>query len=677
MQAKNYRLDELLTISGGKQFIIPVYQRNYTWNANDQVARLLDDFEKTLNEGHTHFIGSIIVLIKENMDHIIEYSLVDGQQRLTTIFLMIHALLRIVQEEGNEQFVYFLRNNYLNNGMISNPKYIYRLKPQVASNDDSYKLICEGRFDELDHVKTDSKIKENFEYIYDRLREIYKVQNEPITIINGLRNLYTVFIELDNSDNPQEIFESINSTGLKLTASDLIRNYILMNKFNSEQERLYNDYWKEFEKNTKNSKKLDSFFRFYLSSKLYSLTKNDQIYETFKTWWSDAIKKETENIVLDKLKTSVRNYNMLYISDDYDMSFGEPLKTFKVFKYETCAPFVLGLFEMYDEGLITKSEVSETLSIINIYFIRRILAGKENNDISRAFPTILKNVIEDYQNAEDNNFVEIVKSELIFKNLNTNAHMPTDEEIKDFLSSTNFYVINKAKYFLVQIENVGSRLKLDVPGCNIEHVMPQNRSDNYWRNLTKKLSDEQYASLVNSLGNLTLVAEGDNSEMKNYSFEKKKVVLNRSRHMKMNEDIINKSQWTEKDILERTNLLIGKLLKLYPYQKAKPLISDESKKIFIYDTNGDIFAIGYRYNDSSVAVLSGSVVDMSTESNQFINEARQQCLDSGDIVQSKGRYILKSSQILNSASQAAMFVLGGTRRKSSNWKDKDGNTVQF
>jgi uncharacterized protein with ParB-like and HNH nuclease domain len=281
------------------QFIIPVYQRNYTWKKNLQVEKLIDDINKLKrNPESTHFLGSIITY-PTHVGNVTELSVVDGQQRITTIFLLIHALKKIVidislstnQSETNKTstmqaidytFKGYIQNNFfLQKDSPEARKYKYRLKPQVA-DDDAFKYIADENYDELKSINNSSQIKQNFYYLVDQFKSTINSLDDAISMLSVLNQLYIVDINLDKNDNAQEIFESINSTGAKLTQSDLIRNYILMDKPDQIQETLYEKYWKKFESNTNHGEKLDTFFRFYLASKLYYLMSSNNIYEEFK-----------------------------------------------------------------------------------------------------------------------------------------------------------------------------------------------------------------------------------------------------------------------------------------------------------------------------------------------------------------------------------------------------------
>lgn len=677
------------------QFIIPVYQRNYTWKKNLQVEKLIDDINKLKrNPESTHFLGSIITY-PTHVGNVTELSVVDGQQRITTIFLLIHALKKIVidislstnQSETNKTstmqaidytFKGYIQNNFWQKDSPEARKYKYRLKPQVA-DDDAFKYIADENYDELKSISNSSQIKQNFYYLVDQFKSTINSLDDAISMLSVLNQLYIVDINLDKNDNAQEIFESINSTGAKLTQSDLIRNYILMDKPDQIQETLYEKYWKKFESNTNHGEKLDTFFRFYLASKLYYLMSSNNIYEEFKKYWTDQLQSHSETEILDQIKQSSTNYHRLYISKEAD-SFGYVMDTFRAINMETHAPFVLGLFDLYDNKSITEKELKESINITNIYFIRRFLASKESNDISRLFPTTLGYIQKLYSESKkvDNyptNFLTILKSELLFKNMNTNGHLPTDEEIIGNLRNTNFYNMKRSKWFLSNIENYDSNGRasiIDNSRLSVEHIMPQTREGD-WKKITNRLDDSNYANLINTIGNLTLVDGVDNSQMQNNNFEFKKKILKKSSHIKMNMEILEQDHWDKSCIERRTTKLSEILLKLYPYIESTPYIFDENKKLYIYDKNNNVIATGYDMN-GFFAVLKGSFISLDTEAKHDIEEIRSEAFINNQIEEiSEGKYLLKEDQIFKNSSSAAVFVLGGLKRNHSIWKPKRHN----
>ena len=274
---------DFLKNSSGSQFVIPVYQRNYTWTAGKEVKQFLDDLKSVLEEDHpNHFLGIIIYL-----DSLIdfssrEFSVIDGQQRLTTLFLFLYAVRTLMKEIDDKDGINSLDGQYLTNPYVPNKNMLYKLKPQV-NDDDVYQYIVTDKEERIED--TTSKIYKNYKFIQKYVREL----NESFTlndILLSLNKLYIVCIPLSESDNAQKIFESINATGVKLTASDLIRNLLLMDINSETQEKYYEEYWLELENLlTSDSKKLEAFFRFYLAEKNKNLPNKSAVYNEFVKWY--------------------------------------------------------------------------------------------------------------------------------------------------------------------------------------------------------------------------------------------------------------------------------------------------------------------------------------------------------------------------------------------------------
>jgi uncharacterized protein with ParB-like and HNH nuclease domain len=667
MKADSVRfLEEFLVQSTGTQYVIPVYQRNYSWKKNDQVNNLLEDIDALLkNKEVNHFIGSI-VYVPTTVLNSTERSVVDGQQRLTTLFLILYALKRIASENGEKDFADMMKNKYLENS-FGNEKFKLRLKPLV-SDDSVYEKIASDDLESLNNIREKSNVKENYDYIYDKLKE-FNLNGHSLTDIQmAIDRLYIVYIQLEETDNAQEIFESINSTGLKLNAADLIRNFILMNKPNEAQTNIYTNYWQRFETIIPEPKKLEAFFRMFIGTRLYSLENKERIYSAFKKFWKQENGDKNEKEILDDLMIGVKNYSRLYVSKAED-DLGEELYLFRRLNYTTPAVFVLSVLELLSKGKLNNKQVKETLNIINIYFIRRLLSGKESNDISRTFPVILKNVIN---LAEKNNYVdftEIVKTELLFKNLNNNAAMPTDSQITDYLKVASIYGTKYTRWILEQIEMDKSRVELQFDKLTIEHIMPQKK-DHDWNQIMIDYSEDEYASIVNTLGNLTLASKGDNSEMGNKNFETKKRVLNNSSHIKMNKYVLECDKWNEEEIKKRGEIMTIKLLNLFPYIKSRSYTDEESNKIYIY-IDKEIYAKGYLYDDNKVAVLKGSFIDMNKECTTYISKEREECLSEELIDIIDDNFVMVEDFVLNSPSAAASFVLGGNRNGHHIWVNEN------
>ena len=331
---------DFLRNSSGSQFVIPVYQRNYTWSAGKEVKQYLDDLKSVLlGEYNNHFLGIIIYLDTPIDFTSREFSVIDGQQRLTTTFLILYAIREIMKQENAVDAIQSLDGQILTNPFATHETLKYKLKPLV-SDDSVYKYIVNDKAGDIED--TDSLVYKNFKYIVNYVKTL----NEKFTyneILLALNKLYVVCIPLSKEDNAQKIFESINSTGVKLTASDLIRNFLLMDLNSELQDLYYTKYWMELEKYLgSDSKKLESFFRFYLSIKNKVLPNKNAVYREFVHWYKKNQDVEREAIFDDIIKYS-RYYYEIYYKDlaAIEKALRGPIKEYRRILSDMPAPLMM------------------------------------------------------------------------------------------------------------------------------------------------------------------------------------------------------------------------------------------------------------------------------------------------------------------------------------------------
>lgn len=657
--------EEFIKGANGSQYVIPVYQRNYTWKKHKQVLQLLTDIKQILEKKtKKHFLGSI-VYVNTKTDFIVrEREVVDGQQRLVTMFLVTYALKEIASENNNNQIKDHLTYNYLENN--DKGEYKYRLRPAV-SDDDAYLYIANEKADEYNG---NSLIMENYKFIKSFLTELAS-EYSLIEVINAIRQLYIVRIELEEGDDAQQIFESINSTGEKLTPADLIRNYILMNRSNSEQETIYHTYWLKLEKIFPESKKLSEFFRFFLATKNYILVTEKDLYEAFKQYWNNNSDDTTS--ILDDLLNYAHHFERLYLSDKED-ELGESINDFRRMQSFMPAPFLMRILEHYRNNEIKKEQVSAIIKLINTFLVRRYINDQDTSAISRFFPGLLKNVESQIQIRTYKDIYDICVYNLVNENKGKAAYMPDDNQTRAFLTTANAYALSNIRWILDKIELSNNPIGVDLSTLSIEHIMPQTIND-YWANVSG-LSEDEYTNVVNRIGNLTLAASSDNSKMGNNDFEYKKTVLASTKHLKLNADIYNKCNWTVKDIEERTQFLIEKIISLFPYVQSNYKESKEFADRHIFLATGSLRATGYLNEDESLIVYPGSEVRFTTspKSNR-LNELRDELLDQEIIECNGGRYLFTQEYQFKSPSAATDFLLGGSNNGWEYWKIETGQTI--
>ncbi|MBD5503761.1 MAG: DUF4357 domain-containing protein [Lachnospiraceae bacterium] len=653
----------------GSQYVIPVYQRNYTWKKNKQVKQLLADIERILKgETKKHFIGTVVYNIVKTDFMVREREVVDGQQRLITMFLIAYALRNLAKAQGQNDIASAITSSYLENNS-SDIKYKYRLQPSV-SDDDAYSYIAK---DIIGDYEGNSLVMDNYNYLYSSL-EILSKEYPLMAVINAIREIYIVRIELDSDDDAQQIFESINSTGEKLTAADLIRNYVMMRRTNDEQETIYENYWLKLERIFPESKKLAEFIRFYLASKTYTLTTEKDLYPVFKDYWKAHDGENKYLDILEEVLHYAQHFERLYLSEKKD-PLGEQLNDFRKLQSFMPAPFSIRMLEHLRVNEITQEQAKRTLKALNTYLIRRYINGQDTSAISRFFPGYLKNVEAQIEiNGNFDKYVDICIYYLVNENKANSKFMPDDTQLRSYLETANAYTLSNIRWVLDKIESHNNPAPVDLSALNIEHIMPQTQNE-YWAGISG-LDEDEYTKVVNRLGNLTLAASSDNSKMGNKDFSSKKKILETTKHLNLNAPILSKDSWTVADIEARCKTLVNKIIEIFPYEKSSyEVVGKDSKRYITLEAKG-IVAMGYLNEDESLTVYADSQVFYDTApSAESLKEMRDDFLEQEIIIQKDGGYVFAQSHTFGSPSTAADFIIGGSNNGWNYWKDSAGVVI--
>ncbi|MEY8459036.1 DUF4357 domain-containing protein [Lactococcus ileimucosae] len=661
-------LDEFIPEAMGKQFVIPVYQRKYTWTVKKQLVQLKKDLIGLIEDESSqkqHFLGTIVYL--ENIvDYKTERSVVDGQQRLVTMFLIAHAMKSIAENKYRAREI---DETYLQNySEKMGSRYRQRLYPSVADGND-YLIIAEGRYDEIDK-ESESNIVRNFLYLQSELRSL--VQEYTFDrVLYALKRFSIVYIKLDERDNAQQIFESINSTGERLTASDLIRNFIMMDKSNEEQTTLYTTYWRRLEEVFNDSRAMEDFFRYYLAAITGKYSAKHVLYQAFKDYWYEEREKSSDAKLMEKLVRYSNYFASLYYKKPTG-KYSEIQSDFQSLESMMPAPFVLELSEWYyKDQLITEEQYFEVIKVLNNYQIRRYFNGDDTSRISKAFPTYIKNVQRYAEKSGFENIVDIVIYVLVTRNQSNNMAVPTDKSLKANLLNANAYTMRLTRWLLEKIENNDNSATLDMSKLSIEHIMPQT-STHYWEEKADA-AGEDYTGLVNTIGNLTLVSKPDNSAAGNKDFETKKKIFEDTLHIRMNKSLYEMTEWTSKSITDRSVELIHRLISMYPYLRSSGNYKyDASRNIFL-EAQG-IKASGYLHENGTVTIYSGSEIysKIKNISSDYLGETRQELLNNGVIEEAIGGLQFVQDYTTSSVSKAAALLLSGSRNGWEYWKDENG-----
>ena len=518
---------ELLYGSQGTQFVIPAYQRNYTWIANKEVKQLLDDIKAVLSgERSKHFIGIMIYLETSISPFQRERSVIDGQQRLTTIFLTLYAIKELMLERSMNSDAEKLENMYLVNPYNETNK--FKLKPLV-SDDTVYQQIVSRDFDNIQDKKANVYL--NFFFIKNSLQELlstYTIND----ILEAMNRLYIVCVPIGKDDYPQKIFESINATGAKLTASDLIRNFILMPICSDLQDKYYDKYWKRLEQLIdSDSKKLEAFFRFFIMAKRMSLINKSAVYRAFTEWYEDNVANYGEEGVFKEIVSYASYYNAIYKApvSSLDSALQKSIEEFRFILSDMPATLLIELYAIHKRvdsngnPCISAKQLAEIISILNSYLMRRSLCGMDTSDITRYFPTLLKETLADC-NGNYSDIVETFKKNLVNRNKGNSQEMPDNNRLRDRIQNANMYNLRTwLSIFFRKLESENNPAPVDFTKLSIEHLMPQTATQEWLAALDT--DKDTYDLNIHRLGNLTIAARSDNSKMSNKVWEYKNKVL--------------------------------------------------------------------------------------------------------------------------------------------------------
>lgn len=560
-EPKRTGLLQLLGNSLGCQFVIPVYQRNYTWAAEREVKQYFDDLQSVLKGDYkNHFMGIIIYLEKAIDFSSREFSIIDGQQRLTTTFLIIYAIKQLLVNCNDTEKVKQLEGQYLTNP-YHNDKIKYKLKPLVA-DDDVYRCIVEDRMDEI--TDKESNVLKNYQYISNRLNELLLQGYDANAILMALDKLYVVCVPISEEDNAQKIFESINATGVKLTSADLIRNYLLMDLQSDVQEKYYADYWKKLEDNVStDSKTLELFFRMYLAIKTYNLIPKNNVYREFVKW----IEEHDTDIkdLFEDLLEYAKIFNLLMNKDvnKIDKKLKDAIGDFRKVNSDIPMAIVMEFYQIHRKGLISTDVFVSLICAINTYMIRRSLCDMNSQNISKLFPTVLKKVLEKC-NGDYTDVLKYLNQEMVGNMASTSgSYMPTDKQMMELLLNANVYKRPALRIVLDRLELYNNPAPVNLNNLSIEHLMPQTPTEEWLEELDTDM--ETYLENLHRLGNLTLAAKKDNSKMSNLMWGYKNEVLKETAHLKLNLELMKIDKWDMAKIDIRTKELIEKICTIYPY----------------------------------------------------------------------------------------------------------------
>lgn len=581
-----------------KTVVIPVYQRKYAWTQS-QCERLFDDIEELVHSKNpTHFFGAVV----GKAEGTFSWQVIDGQQRLTTISVLMLALVHAIKAGEIECDSPKLANRILKNYLLSDPDDPSELRLQPVEDDkEAYSRLFQSNADLIES----KNVTANYRYFRQRL-EATSLSAEEI-FEQGIAQLQIMFLDLEPHDNAQRIFESLNSTGISLTEGDKIRNFILMDLPYKEQKRIYNNYWVPIENRVDNH--TDWFIRLYLTSKNGRMPRFDSIYEEFKKYVAQS-EQPLDRILEDILAFATYSDELAHCDTPYE-DLNRLLKRANAVIGDVALPLLWPAYGDCKNGIITPDDFTELVSIVERYTWRRFVSSVATNSLNKIFATSYNEIRKQY--SPGNRYSNIF-SYLLLRRADTSGRFPDDEEFLAGMMTKNFFSAKAEyrSYIFDALENGLSNDTRDIAGglasqdLSIEHIMPQTLSD-AWKKALGPNSEELHSKWKNRIGNLTITAY--NSTYSNSAFQTKLTMENgfRDTAYRLNNYVCKQDEWGFEQIEERTTQLAHRALELWPMitsthkartkqQETIPLSEDTSftaRKI-----------TGFQLNDASWTVKS-------------------------------------------------------------------------
>jgi uncharacterized protein with ParB-like and HNH nuclease domain len=545
MKASETKFQHL--IEGTKQYIVPLFQRAYSWDKKEWDVLwdvLWDDLMDLCdNTNKNHFIGSIVTMQDKSVpEGVTKYLLIDGQQRLTTIFILLALIRDLAKNNGDEEL-----SNEINQVMLVNP---------FKKDDDYFKLmptqVDRNLFKKLirqEPLSDQSQLYNCYQFFDRKIRkESVKIQALKEVIINRLS---VVSIVLDNDDNPHLVFESLNAKGRVLTQSDLIRNYFFMRISVDKQDEIYEEYWEPMQRELGGN--LTESIRHYLMRN-GTMVKKTEVYFTLK-------EQIEQNDALDSLKdiTVFANYykKLLRPEKETNIAINNALKRINKLEVTTAYPFLLNCYNDYCTEQISADDFAKILNIIENFIIRRFVCNRPTNQLNKIFPSL-------YGQAKDENSINLADG--VCKILQKRNY-PSDVEFRERLKNSRLYGYGdravKAKLILETLETAYQhKEKTSFDNLSIEHIMPQKLTD-WWQNHLGENWVADHDMYLHTLGNLTLTAY--NAELSNDTFPQKQKHFIEKSHLELNSYFKDVERWTRLEIEKRSEALSDIALGVWPY----------------------------------------------------------------------------------------------------------------
>ena len=668
MKASERKITKLFSESD-TVFSIPVYQRDYNWQEK-QCQRLFKDILQTgKNEKvSSYFLGSIVYIhdgiygVGEK-----EFHVIDGQQRMTTLtllFLAIYFKLKgtILAKDADKIYNQYVVNPY------SEKEIKLKLLPP---EENLYILnkISHNKFNELEAFQDRNMLK-NYLFFEKELENLSFDDMKHLS--NGIEKLIYIDIALEKGkDDPQKIFESLNSTGLDLSQGDLIRNYILMDLERGEQNRIYKEIWIPIENNCKVSdgseitSYVSDFIRDYLTLKTEKISSKPKVFETFKAYYE----KENDEKLEDMKKYSEAYSYIIKPSLEKDRDIQRELDYLKSLDKTVINTFLIGILKDYKDNILEKDELLNILILLQSYLWRRYITEKPTNALNKIFQGMYGKISRSGNYYE--NLVDVLMAE----------DFPTDEELESALKLKNVYKDKeKLNYVFKKLENYNHNELIDFENekITIEHIFPQ-KPNKAWKENYSDNELEQMISFKDTISNLTLT--GSNSNLSNKAFHEKRddeVHGYRNSKLYMNKYLGRLEEWNLLSMEARFESLYDDIIKIWKRPEDKAT-NDMEKITFVLKgkiTSGK----GRLLSNEKFEILKGTSIVLEVKSDNPSTFRRNKNLIE-DLIRKnlieklEDRYVFKENYIATSPSAAAILVLGRSANGWTEWKTYEGKLL--
>lgn len=549
------------------------------------------------------FVGSIVSITEnDSPSDMSKFTIIDGQQRITTLMLLLLALRDYAFIHREEKSINWKK---INNSFLKNPDEDddsqYKLLLTETDKDILISLIEKRPIDE----NLNSRLISNYNYFFSNIKNMDLSLQDIYEVIGKLQ---IVNINLDRtSDEPQVIFESLNSTGKELSESDLIRNFVLMGLDNKQQKDIYKNIWRPMEQLFRYEKQtllMDRFFRDYLTMKLARIPKLDKIYEEFKMYTNNCEFSTLEDLCKD-LYIYARYYTNMIFEQGTNKNLINLYKEIKYLKMEVAFPFLLKIHYDFERNLINEDELVSIIKLCISYVFRRNICDIPTNSLNKTFAT-LKNEI----NVDD--YINSIKAFFILKD--DYKIFPNDEKFSSALKVKDIYHMRIRNYILSSLENFNNKAPINIENYTIEHIMPQTKNlSNVWKKELGKNYETVQKKYLHTIGNLTLTAY--NSEMSNKSFSEKMEMNGgfKESALRLNSYVVKQNEWNEKIIKERASILVEKALLIWKY----PIIERNILIKYKNDDKQQMYGIdSYDFNKTTKMLfdkLNMRIMNLSSE----------------------------------------------------------------